>query len=138
MAIIKWEPFGEIDRLFGEMPEFPRLPKFDMDLAVDLYEKDDSVVAEMNLPGIDPDKIDVSVEGNYLRVSGSREETKEEKKKHYYSKEIRRGAFERVVRLPVSVQTGKVKAEYEGGTLRVTMPKEILGKAGRVKVSVKK
>lgn len=138
MAIIKWEPFGELDRLFGEMPEFPRLSKFDMDLAVDLYEKDDAVVAEMNLPGIDPDKIDVSVEGNYLRVSGSREETKEEKKKHYYSKEIRRGAFERVVRLPVSVQTGKVKAEYEGGMLRVTMPKEALGKAGRVKVAVKK
>lgn len=136
MALIKWEPFsGDIDRFFEDFPTFPK-PNFD--LAVDVYEKGNDVIAEMNLPGIDPDKINISVEDNYLRISGSREESKEEKKKHYYSKEIRRGSFERIVRLPDAVQKNKVKAECRNGELVITLPKVAAAKAGKVKVRVKK
>lgn len=135
MAIIKWEPFGGIDRFFEDLPAFP---KQGIDLAIDVYEKDRNVIAEMNLPGIDPDKIDVSVEDNYLRVSGSREESTEEKKRHYYSKEIRRGSFERVVRLPAEVQRDKAVAEYKNGELTITLPKSTNRESGKVKVLVKK
>ncbi len=135
MALIKWEPFGDIDRFFEDFPAFPKLG---WDLAVDVYEKDNNIVTKMNLPGIDSEKIDISVEDNYLRVSGSREESKEEKKKHYYSKEIKRGSFERVVRLPDAVQRDKVNAEYKNGELTITLPKVVATKAGKVKVRVKK
>jgi len=135
MSLIKWEPFGDIDHFFEDFPSFS---KMDRDLAVDVYEDGTNVVAQMNLPGVDPDKVDVSVEDNYLHISGSREEEKEEKKKHYYSKEIRRGSFERVVNLPAVVEKDKVTAEYKNGQLKVTMPKVTKTEAGKVKVEVKK
>lgn len=137
MQIIKWEPFGEIDRFFEEFPVVS-LPKFGWDMAIDLFEEKGNVIAKMNLPGIDPDKVNVSVDDDILRVSGSREEEKEEKDKHYYSKEIRRGSFERAVRLPKSVDRTKVDAEYKNGTLQITMPIADKAKETAVKVKIKK
>lgn len=135
MALIKWEPFRDIDSFFSE---FPKVSSFGWDLAVDVYEKDNNVMATLSLPGMDPEKINLEVENNHLRISGSREEEKEEKNKHYYSKEIRRGSFERLVPLPCPVKKDKVTAEYKNGELKVTMPKMEMDKSGRVKIQVKK
>ncbi len=136
MAIIKWEPFGELDRFFDGFPSagVGRMG----DMAVDLFEDGNSVIAEMNLPGIDPEKVEVTVEGNYLRIFGRREEEKERKTKQFYSKEIQRGSFERAIRLPAPVQETKVTAEYKDGLLRITLPKLEEKRAGKVKVVVKK
>lgn len=117
---------------------FPSVSKFGGDLAVDIYEKDNNIIAEMNLPGINPDNIEVSVQDNYLKISGSREESKEEKKKHYYSKEIRRGSFERIVRLPSSVQRDKVLAEFKNGELIITLPKSKESNSSKIKIEIKK
>ena len=138
MSLIKWEPFGDIDRFFEE--GILTFPKFGRDLAVDVYEKENNIIAEMNLTGIDPEKIDVSVKDNYLHISSSREESKEEKKKHYYSKEISRGSFERVVYLPDAVQKDKIKAEFKDGELTITMPKVATTQksSDKIKVRVKK
>lgn len=135
MTLIKWEPFSEIDHFFDDLPS---LTKVGWDLAVDVYEKDNNLVAEMNLPGIDPEKIDIAIEDGYLRVTGSREESKEEKKKHFYSQEIRRGSFERVVRLPSPVQKEKVTAEFKNGELRITLPKMKEIAKSKVKIQIKK
>ena len=136
--LIRWEPFAEIERFLGE--EFPRAAplRISWDLAVDLYEEGNNVIEEMNLPGIDPEKIDITVEGEYLRVAGKREEEKEIKKRDYYSREIKKGAFERLVRLPEAVRGGEARAEYRGGVLTVTIPKkEPVAAAKKVKVAVK-
>lgn len=125
----------EVENFFDN---FPLVSKLGGDLAVDIYEKDNNIIAEMNLPGINPDNIEVSVEDNYLKISGSREESKEEKKKHYYSKEIRRGSFERVVRLPSSVQRDKVLAEFKNGELTITLPKSKETNSNKIKIEVKK
>jgi HSP20 family protein len=137
MSLIKWEPFDDIDRVFNEFP-FPFAKGAGRDLAIDLYEEGNDIIAKMSLPGVDGEKIDVSVEDGYLRMSGSREEERKEKKKNYYSKEITRGSFERMVRLPGSVDTGKVKAEYEDGMLTVTLPKIGETRSNNIKVEVKK
>lgn len=137
MAIVKWEPFGDIDRFFDDFPA-AGFGKMGWDMAVDLYEEGNNVVADMSLPGIDPDKVEVTVEGNYLRVVGRREEEKETKNKQFYSKEIRRGSFERAVRLPTAVNEEGVHAEYKDGVLKVLMPKMEPKKSGKVKVVVKK
>ena len=136
MSLIKWEPFGEMDRFLEEFNRFPAFGNVGHDMAIDVYEKDDSVVAEMNVPGMDGEDIDVSVQDGYLRVAGSHSEEKEDKDKHYYSKEIRRGSFERVVRLPQAVDSEKVDAQYKKGVLTVTMPKREELNDGKVKVKV--
>lgn len=137
MSLIKWEPFGQIDDFFAD---FSRMPfnKIGSDLAVDVYEKDGNVIAEMNIPGINPENVNVSIEDNYLRVSGSHEEEKEDKNKHYYSKEIRRGSFERIVSLPSSVKRDGVEAEYHNGRLSITMPKAEETKDHKITVKIKK
>ncbi|MBU6388453.1 Hsp20/alpha crystallin family protein [Patescibacteria group bacterium] len=135
MPIVKWEPFGELDRFFEERPYLSLFPTLGWDLAIDLYEEDDAVVATMNLPGIDPDELDISVDEDTLTVSGSRKEEEETEEKEYYSKEIRRGSFSRTVQLPKSVDASGAEAEYKDGVLVVTMP-VIAGTKERV-VSIK-
>lgn len=137
MAIVKWEPFGEFDRFFDDFP-FRGVRTVGRDMAVDLYEKDGSIVAEMNISGIDPEKVDVSVEGEYLRIGGAREEEKEQDDKQFYSKEICRGSFERIIHIPEAVNDEAVEAEYKDGILKVTMPKREEKKKDKVKVVVKK
>ena len=123
MSIIKREPFGDVRRFFDDF-SIASLKNIGWDLALDVYEEKDSIVVKMNLPGIESDKLHVSVEGNFLRVWGDRDEEKEEKNKQYYSKEIKRGSFERVVSLPQAIQINKISAEYKQGVLKVVLPKE--------------
>ncbi len=139
MSLIKWEPFDEFDRFFRDMqPLVPtRGSSLGFDMAVDVYEDGNDLVAEMNLPGLSGDDIDVEVEDNYLRIAGRREERQEKKEKSHYTKEIRRGSFERVVQLPDAVEQEKVTAEYKDGVLRVHMPKRQKITENKVKVQVK-
>ena len=140
MSLIKWEPFGEMDRFFEDFNKFPMLSNTSnvgLDMAIDIYEEGKNIIAEMNVPGMDGDDIDVSVEDSHLRVSGSHSEEKEDKQKHYYSKEIRKGSFERIVRLPHPVDSEAVEAEYKKGVLKVSMPKKDVTPENKVKVVVK-
>ncbi|OGX07785.1 MAG: hypothetical protein A2Z88_02240 [Omnitrophica WOR_2 bacterium GWA2_47_8] len=136
MAMIKWEPWADVERFIDVLPTSV-FGKAGLDLAIDVYEEGANVVAKMQLPGIDPGKLNVSVEDDYLRVSGSREEEKEEKSKQYYRKEIKKGEFVRMVTLPAAVEKDKVEAIYERGVLSITMPrKEKKESSGPVKIKV--
>jgi HSP20 family protein len=138
MSLIKWEPFGEIDRFFDE--GFPSLARSrtGIDLAVDVYEDGSNVIAEMNVPGINPDDIDLHVEDNRLTISGSREEKSEKKEKNFYSKEIRTGSFRRDVVLPENVDASKTEAECSDGVLKIIMPKRAEEKPEKIKIKVGK
>lgn len=137
MSLIKWEPFEEFDKMFGNNLLAPLSSSLGWDLAVDMYEEKGNIVAEMNVPGLKADDIDVTVEDGFLRVSGSREETEEKKEKQYYRKEIRRGSFERSMRLSCDVEKDKVAADYKGGVLKITLPKAKKQTQKKVKVKVK-
>jgi len=140
MSLIPWTPFSDLDKFFSDedwlFPVFPRIEVSKP--AMDIYETDKNVVAELSVPDFDPEKIDISVEDGVLRVSGKMDEKKEEKKKGYWRKEIRRGAFERLARLPVAVKEDKVSAVYEKGVLKITMPKDkVKPKKAKVQIKVK-
>lgn len=139
MSLIKWEPFDEFDRFFRDsnmlLPTRQSMAGFDM--AVDVYEDGNNIVAEMNVPGLKAEDIDVEVEDSYIRISGKREEFQEKKQKNHYAKEIRRGSFERVVQLPDAVEQEKVEAEYKDGVLKISMPKREKVADKKVKVVVK-
>ncbi len=138
MSLIKWEPFDEFDRLLRDHPLMStRNSQVGFDMAVDVYEDGNDIVAEMNVPGLKGEDIDVEVEDSYLRISGRREEVQEKKEKNHYVKEIRRGSFERVVQLPDMVEQEKVEAEYKNGVLKIRMPKHEKAPDKKVKVQVK-
>lgn len=138
--LIKWnsDPFSEFDRMFEDFfpmiranrSQFSQANTSDgfmgFDMAVDVYEQDDKVIAEMNLPGIDPEQVDVEVENGVLRISGQRsaDVTNEDKEGNYFRREIRRGSFSRVVSLPETANTEKSSAHYKDGVLKITMDKK--------------
>lgn len=130
-----------MDRFFNDddwlLPIFPRAELAKPMPMMDVYETDKNVVAEIEIPGFDPEKVDVSVENGVLRVSGRTEEKKEEKEKGYWRKEIRKGSFERMVRLPVAVKENAVDATCEKGVLKIVMPKAETKPSSKVRVKVK-
>jgi len=139
MSLIPWKPFFDLDKFFGDedwfMPVFPRTELAKP--AMDVKETDKEVIAEVEIPGFDPEKIDVSVEDGVLRVKGSMDKKKEEKEKGYWRKEIRTGSFERMVRLPVAVKEEAAEATYEKGILKIVIPKAEAKPTSKVKIHIK-
>ncbi len=124
MAIIRWDPFKEIEKFFSE-EFFPALvPTFTVSsIPVDIYETDKELVVEVGLPGFKPEDVKLKVEEDKLIVEGGKEEKKEVKEENYYRKEIKRGSFRRVIYLPYVVDSEKAKAKLENGILKVVFPK---------------
>lgn len=93
------------------------------DMPADVYESDEAIVAEVHMPGVRAEDVNVYVEDDILRVVARREETREVDKDDYFSKEIRRGEFTRLISLPSAVDEDSVDATYENGVLKVWMEK---------------
>ncbi len=109
--------------------------------AVNLYEQDGKLIAEMDLPGFDPNKVEVNVENNTLKISAKacedKQENKEDAGRKYHVREIMRRSFDRELPLPCSVKEKEASAEYEGGLLKVTIPKQE-AKNEKIKIQIKK
>jgi len=139
MPIIPWRPFGDLDKFFSDDEWLFPVWHLKQEPAMDIYETDKDVVAKVNLPGVDPEKVEISVENGMLKVSGKMEEKQEEKKKDYYRKEIRYGSFERIAKLPADVKEKEIEATYDKGVLEIVMPKVEKAKAEKkIKIKVKK
>jgi len=139
MPLVPWKPLFDWDKFFEDDWLLPVIPKIEIKQpAMDIKETDKEIIAEVEAPGFDPEKINVSIENGVLKISGSMDEKKEEKEKGYWRKEIRRGSFERMVRLPVAVKENAVKATYEKGILKIVMPKTETKPKSKVKIQVTK
>ena len=90
---------------------------------VDLYEKDNNLIAEIELPGVNKEDIKLSVEDGYLNISAEKKYEKEDKDKKYRKYERAYSFFQRSLKLPDEVDESKVKAKYEDGILKVVIPK---------------
>lgn len=131
MSIIPWRPFWGIDRWFEEdWPDTWERPRWGWRIPMvrtqrmDIYEINGEVVAEVELPGVDPKNIEVEVKNNVLSVEAKAEKKREEKGKGYYKKELSKGFYKRAVPLPVEVIGEKAKASYKEGILKVAIPKK--------------
>lgn len=137
---------SEMDRLFDRFlsgpfgrPELASMePGWPMKWmpSLDVTESDDEVFVRAELPGVDPKKIDISVSGDLLTLSGEKKQEKEEKRGSYYHVERSFGSFRRSVRLPSSVDRDAVSAEFENGVLTIRMRKAEVEKPKRVPISV--
>lgn len=105
--------------------------------AVDVYEKDNQVIVETPLPGIDADNLKITIENDVLSIAGSSEKTSEVDEKNYYRKEVRYGSFHRAVALPCAVDGDQADAQYKNGLLTVSIPKAAAATKKTIKVSTK-
>ena len=145
-TLVRWDPFrdlvsiqDELNRLFGRTfagvePMRPTASGTWMP-AMDVYETDDAIVATLELPGIEPSDVEVSVEDSTLTVSGSREFSSEVKAEDYHRVERRYGSFTRAITLPQTADLEKVDARFDKGVLTVEVPK--IEKAKPKKIEVK-
>jgi HSP20 family protein len=139
MAIVRWTPmlpaFDDFDKVFEDFGGMSHGASFVP--ALDVYQTKEAVVVETPLAGVDPDKVNISIENDVLTIEGSTEHQTEVDEKNYYRKEVRSGAFHRSVALPAAVDGAKAKATYEKGMLKIEIPKEERAKPKSVKVEVK-
>jgi HSP20 family protein len=146
MSLIRWDPFDDLvslresmDKLFEEFftrrPERGRVPVV-WQPAIEAYETDHDVVVRAELPGIDPKQVEISVTEDTLTLKGEARTEQEEKKRNYYRRELRYGAFVRSIALPSGVQGDKASASYKNGILEIKVPKSERAKPKTVKVEV--
>ena len=123
------EPLGAIDWPFGGQGKWSP--------TVDISESDEEIVVRAELPGIDPQDLDVSISGNQLVLSGEKKESTEHKEKDFCHSESRYGSFRRSVRLPDGIDTENVDARYANGVLTMHLKKTPSAVPKRIEVKVK-
>ena len=102
--------------------------------AVDIYEDEQNLVLKLEVPGLNEEDLNVSLENNTLSVTGERKFEKEEKEENFHRIERRYGSFTRTFRLPNTVDVENVEAGYDKGILKITLGKRAEAKAKQIKV----
>lgn len=123
-------PWQEMERLRREMNTL-----FDRSFAgreervapgypsLNVWTSEDGAVVTAELPGVNPEDIDISVEGDTLSLSGSRQPEALQEGGTYHRRERRAGRFSRAFRLPFQVEADKVEAVFEKGVLHISLPR---------------
>ena len=141
MSLIKWSPFFEpfegMDKALDEMRSLQTAQGVGIDPPVDMYETEHTIVVETPVPGVDPGKIEVTVDNGILTIKGTTERKTEVEDKNYYRKEVRQGMVFRQIALPAQAQHENAEASFENGILKVTVPK-LLQESKSIKIDVKK
>jgi HSP20 family protein len=106
--------------------------------ALDISETDEHVQVRLEVPGIDPEQIDISIDGNDLVITGEKKETMQKSEKGFFHKESRYGKFSRKVMLPEGIDGEKVNADYSNGVLAITLPKIPVAAPRKISVNAKK
>ena len=103
---------------------------------VDIFEEPDAIRIVAEIPGVKPENVKISVEGNVLTIQGTKEQVAEEKAEKVHRYERTYGAFERSFTLPATVNAEAIKANYEHGVLTLALPKLEQAKARQIKVDI--
>lgn len=118
----------ELDRLFDEPAFLPfRVRRRELDELgwmpdLELIERDDRLVARLDLPGLKSDEITVEAADGALTISGERKREAQEKSSRWARSERVYGRFDRMIPLPEGVRPADVKATFIDGVLEVTLP----------------
>lgn len=130
------DPFRELDRLHRQMNRFfdgvssgsPEYP------AVNVWGNKDEVRVAVEMPGVNPDKIECSVDGQVLTIQGERAADHLGEKDVVYRRERMDGSFARSIRLPFDVDNDKIAARYEQGVLKMVLPRHESTKPRKIAV----
>ena len=132
--LIKYYPFTEMssfqhdmNRLFsdflGRAPDRRNISEGLWAPMMDIEETKTDIVVKAEIPGMKKEDIKIQITGDALTISGERRHEEETQEKTYHRIERMYGQFQRVLRLPTEVQSGKTKAAYENGLLTIIIPK---------------
>jgi HSP20 family protein len=127
---MRFDPFREFDRVFDQSWGNARQASMPMDA----YRHGDSFVVHLDLPGVDPSSIDLSIEQNVLTISAERHWQRVEGDE-VVANERRQGRFSRQLFLGNTLNADGIHASYEAGVLTLTIPVSERAKPRRIEVA---
>ena len=148
MAIVRWQPFREIESLQREMNRlFDRMittPDEEGSInfgtsfipAAEMHETPEEIKLKIEVPGLEAKDIDVRVTAEAVAISGERKSEIKHEDKGVSRSEFRYGKFQRIIPLPTRIQNDKVQAEFKNGVLCLTLPKAEEEKNKVVRISL--
>ena len=142
-AFQTWKPFGDLWRFPFQRSSFDVEPFWSRELlwggtpAVDIAERNNAYEVTAELPGLDEKNVEVKLVNGSLMIKGEKHEEKEEKRRDYHLQERRFGSFERHFRIPDSVDSDKIEAQFKNGVLTVNLPKKPEAQKAEKKIEVK-
>lgn len=137
MTVMTYQPLSDVARMVFDVfgaDEGSRRCSTDLRPPVDIVDLDEFILLVADLPGVDRESIDVSVEDGKLTIAGERAAQPELQQGRLVRGERSRGRFTREFRLPRLVDSGRIAAEYRDGMLFVTLPKADAARARRIEV----
>lgn len=130
-----FNPWEEIfDDFFGQLPQ--TAPRAHAGPAVNTWKDDDKAVVEVELPGVEPGDVDISIEGVTLTIAGERKTGELAEEERYQYRERWHGKFSRSFELPYDVDSEKVEAAYKDGVLTVTLPRAEADKPRKIEITL--
>ena len=137
-ALVPWRgirELGTLSRLMDDMfervaKEFfgsggwerPRAEATMWEPAIECHLENGNLIVKVDLPGIEPKDVNISLLGTQLKITGERKAEKAQAKEGYFYQELPYGKFSRVLTLPEGIDADKVKTAYKNGVLEITMP----------------
>ena len=142
MLLNRWYPFYDMSKTLDEMDRIFDAVNRPLGLrsvprgtfpAINMYDEGESTVLVAEIPGVNPDALDLTVLGDTVTLKGKREDEFKDTDR-YYRKERVSGEFTRTLTLPDPVDPNSVKAKYRNGVLKVTLSKAEAAKAKKIKI----
>ena len=136
MAVVRYEPWGLINRLRRELDQGFETASRDATWspAVDIHEEAKQFVVRADLPGVKPTDIEITAEKGVLSLRGVRNFEQQNDEGHYSRVERVSGKFVRTFTLPDNVQTDAIKAQFKDGVLELTIPKVAKAEPRKIEV----
>lgn len=145
MALVRWDPWREIDDLFHRYTRAvgparsgsqPNMEPGDWSPQVDIAETDKEFVIKAEIPEVKKEDVKVSVENGILTIRGERKQEMEEKGKKFHRIERNYGSFTRSFTLPDNVDAAHIKASFKDGMLGLQIQKTVETKPKAIEVKV--
>jgi len=151
-TMMRWDPFQDLRNAQDQMTQMTQMsPMLAQALglhaqqqgsatatawapALDISERKDAYLVTVELPGIEADDLDITMEDGLLTIQGERAFAQESSEQQFHRVERRYGAFRRSITLPAQVQAEQIEASFDNGVLQIVVPKMEEAKPKRIQV----
>jgi HSP20 family protein len=153
-TMMRWDPFQDLRNAQEEMAQMSPMTQMSPMLAhslglhaqqgndratawapaLDISERKDAYLVTVELPGVEPDDLQITMEDGLLTIQGERHFAQESSEQHFHRIERRDGAFRRSITLPAQVQAEQIEASFDNGVLQIVVPKAEEAKPKRIQV----
>jgi HSP20 family protein len=148
-TMMRWDPFQDLRSAQDEMAQMSPMLAHALGLhgqqqssaratawapALDISERKDAYLVTVELPGIEAEDLDITMEDGLLTIQGERHFAHDSSEQQFHRVERRYGAFRRSITLPAQVQAEQIQASFDNGVLQIVVPKAEEAKPKRIQV----